>query len=444
MKLTAYWRHLLNQVNLNPTRIDTLNNRVGSVSSVLQGVNGYGTDVLAIIPQGSYAQRTIIKPVGIRDEFDADVLMQIEPQPGWDPKDYVADLYTKLRATAYREMVSRRTRCVVVDYANEFHVDVVPYLVTGGSQWITNRATNRWEETNPEGFNEWLDARDRIATRRLVEVIRLMKHLRDLKSTFTARSVVLSFLLADRVSATQTLIHPGCYNDLPTAFVRIIEDLDVWLQARPLRPNLPDPSCPAANFHERWTQEQYGNFRNQIHVYAAKARLAFDAATVEDSVRAWQGLFGPKFCKPPVEKKSLQLTEAATLVGPDEQDIENDWGFPRAINPTYRVRVEGSAMRKDDRRFGFVLAKHGNRIGKGRTVAFRVKDCNVPKPYDIYWKVRNEGEEAQRANCLRGEIKPGTDYHTESTLYSGGHFVEVYIVKDRRCVAIDRQRVTIA
>lgn len=228
MKLTSYWKHLLSQVNLNSTRIDTLDSRVTAITNTLQSTNLYGPEVEAVVPQGSYAQRTIIKPVGAH-EFDADVLMRIKRQDGWEAKDYVGDLYTKLRATSYRDKVSRQTRCVLINYANDFHVDVVPYLETDGSKWITNRLTNALEETNPEGFNEWLDAQDRIASRRLVEVIRLMKYLRDYKQTFTARSVVLSFLLAGRVSVARTILHPGCYKDLPTAFVRILEDLDVWL-----------------------------------------------------------------------------------------------------------------------------------------------------------------------------------------------------------------------
>jgi hypothetical protein len=34
-------------------------------------------------------------------------------------------------------------------------------------------------------------------------------------------------------------------------------------------------------------------------------------------------------------------------------------------------------------------------------------------------------------------------YHEEPTAYRGHHYVEVYIVKDGRCVAMDRQRVQV-
>jgi len=270
--------------------------------------------------------------------------------------------------------------------------------------------------------------------------------VRDFKQTFSVRSVVLSFLLAEQVSETCKLLSPGCYIDLPTAFVTIIEDLDAWLQARPWLPTLIDPSCPSQNFHDRWNQEEYATFRNKIHDYAAKARKAYDlpqSGGVEASVKAWQELFGTRFCKPPAAKA---LTEAASFsahTADSEQDIETDRGFPISLSAGHKVVVRGRVRKKSDRLFGYQLARHGNRVGKNRSLAFEITRCTVPQPYDVYWKVRNDGEEAARLNALRGQIELGNAHHSEPTAYRGNHYVEVYIVKDRRCVAIDRQRVTI-
>lgn len=446
MKLMAYWKHFLGQVNLNQSRIDQLDDRVTTITNFLQGANGFGADAEDVIPQGSYAQRTIIKPVGAH-EFDADVLLQMTEQDGWEPGDYVAKLYTTFRGSStYKDLVGRRTRCVVVNYANEFHVDVVPYLVRDDGHWITNRAENELENTNPEGFNDWLDARDRITARRLVEVIRVMKYLRDFKQTFSVRSVVLSFLLANQVSETRKLLSPGCYSDRPTAFVTLLEDLDTWLQARAWLPTLTDPSCPSQNFHDRWNQDEYANFRNKIHDYAAKARKAYgmpQSDGVEASVKAWQELFGAKFCKPPAAKALTEAASASVRAVDGEQDIEADLGFSISPGTSYQVVVRGRVRKKSDRLFSYDLAKHGNRVRKHRSLAFEITRCTVPTPYDTYWKVRNDGEEAARLNVLRGQIELGNAYRSETTAYRGNHYVEVYIVKDGRCVAIDRQRVTV-
>ena len=69
--------------------------------------------------------------------------------------------------------------------------------------------------------------------------------------------------------------------------------------------------------------------------------------------------------------------------------------------------------------------------------------CDVPPPYEVYWKIKNTGDEAARVNQLRGEIvhDAGSHQRSEPTAYRGSHYVECYIVKDRRVVAVDRQPV---
>lgn len=66
---------------------------------------------------------------------------------------------------------------------------------------------------------------------------------------------------------------------------------------------------------------------------------------------------------------------------------------------------------------------------------------NVPKPFSLYWQVVNTGLEAEQANQLRGQILPsrtvgvGGLTQKESTLYTGMHWIECFVVKDGICVA---------
>ena len=82
-------------------------------------------------------------------------------------------------------------------------------------------------------------------------------------------------------------------------------------------------------------------------------------------------------------------------------------------------------------------------IKQNRKLKFMIVENNIPKPYDIYWKVRNVGYEAIRRNCIRGQIKKGIDYLNESTNFYGPHYVECYIIKDGICVARDKISVSI-
>jgi hypothetical protein len=66
---------------------------------------------------------------------------------------------------------------------------------------------------------------------------------------------------------------------------------------------------------------------------------------------------------------------------------------------------------------------------------------NVPAPFEVYWQVVNTGEEARLVKQLRGEMMrakaagAGGLKHKESTLYSGMHWIECFIVKNGTCEA---------
>jgi hypothetical protein len=444
MKLNSYFKNFLeNTVNLNQSRIDDLDDRVLAITNYLEGEAAFGSIVRDVIPQGSYAHKTIIKPLKGRD-FDADVLLHVEEQTGWAAKDYIAELYAALRRSGtYADLVGRKTRCVTVDYADDFHVDVVPYLERGGAglHYITNRHEDLFELTNPEGFNDWLDGQNRVAQNHLVEVIRLMKFVRDSKGTFSIKSVILTTLLGGAVNEARLGADEGYYRDMPTALLHIVSDLDEYLQSSPTMPWIGDPSGTGENFGDRWAEadpDGYSIFRDKLHLYAGKIADAYAEPDKDRSVALWQEVFGPDFKAPPsAETKSANLPAVPTT----EQFLNQHYGI-KTMPSRYKVKVSARIARKNGFRHGN-LSAHGNRVAKDRDLYFTITRCDVPEPFDVYWKVRNHGPEATRLNALRGEITrdAGTRSKKESTAYRGSHYVECYIVKNGVCVASNLQRV---
>ena len=75
---------------------------------------------------------------------------------------------------------------------------------------------------------------------------------------------------------------------------------------------------------------------------------------------------------------------------------------------------------------------------------FYIEHTNAPEPYDIYWKVKNEGEVAIQKDCIRGQIKrTNSKHHEERTNFKGPHYIECYLVKNNVCVARARINVPI-
>ena len=69
---------------------------------------------------------------------------------------------------------------------------------------------------------------------------------------------------------------------------------------------------------------------------------------------------------------------------------------------------------------------------------FKVKENNVPKPFEYKWKVLNRGNIAKTRDMIRGQIiNDDSPERKEKTNFSGGHEVECYVIKNGIVVARD-------
>lgn len=253
-------------------------------------------------------------------------------------------------------------------------------------------------------------------------------------------SVILTMLVGERVTAWDA---DERYKDLPTALKTMLGDLDRWLQLHPVMPPLEDPSCPGTYFNHRWNQPQYENFRNKISMYAAWVSEAYDEPDQQRSLAAWQRVFGTAFKAPALAATVAQAgpspagTTEKLARAPKEQFIEELF---TPVRTGHTVRISATVEKKDGFRSGAL--RQFRSVGKQRSLRFNAS-TDVPRPFDLYWKVRNTGPEA--AGQLRGELlkDAGSMSRTETTLYRGRHYVEVYVVKDGRVVAMDRHDVVI-
>lgn len=301
VKLERYFDKLLTDtVNINRTRLETLKQNVGSLYEALRNDADLGPRVLRKEPQGSWGQKTIIKPVNGR-EFDADVMVVLDRDDQWTPSDYLDAVYYALnRHGTYSAMVTRRRcRCVTVEYENDHHVDIVPtFHAADGTQWIANKDDGQFEKTDPVGFTRWMRDKDGIADGNLRKVIRLMKFLRDRSDFQGTRSVILTTVLGERVVNSRKLNEPGIYATVPDALITIVSDLDEWLRANPTKPSITDPSGTGVTFDHRWDEQSYAHFRNRIRDYTQKMLDAWYEQDRDVSVRKWQEVFGSGFCSP--------------------------------------------------------------------------------------------------------------------------------------------------
>lgn len=439
--VSAFNEFLTSTVNLNQTRLDQLDVRVHAIVACLKNDTTIGAKYQKYIPQGSWPHKTIIKPLE-GEEFDADFLLLLEEDASWsaNPKEYLQQVRAAFKRSAtYKDMVRQKTRCVRITYANDCHVDVVPHLVLAdGRQVIVNSVTNAFEDTNPQGFTDWMKEKDDLANGNFRRVIRLLKYLRDYKETFSCPSIILTTLLGERV---QSFDAANRYADVATTLRNLTEDLSSWLSLYVTMPTIEDPSCPGTTFNHRWDDAKYENFRVRLIGYASAISAAYDEPDEAKSLAAWQQIFGPDFVVPTKASTSLQkvATKALDSRAPDEQFIDEIY----TVDVRYKARIDCSLAPRSGFRTGPV--RRGQTLSKGHELKFKMS-TDAPPPYSVYWKVRNRGVEASGVGGLRGQLMSdsGHELRRETTRYTGSHYIDVYVVKDGRVVAADRHSVIIA
>ena len=284
---------LRDEVNLNQSRLDRLETAVGGVNEYLKNnLPGYQK----MERQGSYALRTLIKPVDDNDEYDADIQIVMNPSPNWELKDYVNQVNRTLSGNkTYADKLRLKNRCVTVDYAGDFHLDVVPRVTINGKHYICNRTNNKFEETDGNGYRDWFNDKNRITGGNLKRVVRLLKHLRDDKNSFRAKSILLTTLSGNTIRTSDEGTEG--VSTVADTLETVLSRMNDYLQRHPNMPEIKNPVLLAENFNRHWAQQNYTNFRNRIQTYARIARQAKAEPSTEKAIKLWQELFGESFGK---------------------------------------------------------------------------------------------------------------------------------------------------
>ena len=284
---------LKEEVDLNKSRLDRLETGVG-------GVNGYLKDNLpgyqTMERQGSYALDTLIKPVDDNDEYDADIQIVMNPNPKWAAKDYVLAINRTLGGNqTYADKRRLKTRCVTVDYAGDFHLDVVPRVTIRGKHYVCNRHENKFEETDGNGYREWFNGKNRITGGNLKKVVKLLKYLRDHKNSFTAKSILLTTLAGYMINESDQ--GTAAVGTVADTLDTVLSRMNNYLQWHPNMPEIKNPVLATENFNRHWDQRRYANFRNRIQSYAQTVKRAKDEPSAGKANEIWRELFGESFGK---------------------------------------------------------------------------------------------------------------------------------------------------
>jgi hypothetical protein len=318
----------------------------------------------------------------------------------------------------------------MIDYAGDFSLDVVPVVVrerfpSDPTFEVCNRLTDQHEPTAPQAYTDWLAGKNRaVGGNQLRKITRLVKYLRDIKGTFTVKSILLTTLLGNQINVFDSLRDD--FPDTPTALKAIFGRLDTWLQARPMMPTVTNPALGTENFNRHWDQAKYGNFREKVNqyrewiddAYTEAVALVLHETASTDMVLAVSRL-GPEILK---------------RISPRLPHVEAPpW---KAARNTFTVVVRASELNTRNGPAVRDIAS-GTIVAKRREIKFRALQANgltfPSNDYGVHWRVVNTDTEASKCNGLRGGFYPSHSHGVrwESTLYRGAHWVEAFVVLRR-------------
>ena len=418
--------------NLAISNTETISNRYGELTAALnkqfRDTESKTDNTLQV---GSFGRKT-----GIDGISDLDMLY-IMPKSKWDSYNKAGGQYLLLKdakdaiASRYPSTKVRVDRLVVTVTYTNFHVEVQPVFEQDDNsyKYPDTKDGGSWKVTKPrEEMNEVakVDGNKNSNLRRLCKMARAWKN---------KHGVGMGGLLIDTL-AYNFVISTNEYDDKSYLYYDFLSrDFFKYLSEEP---DQSEYAAPGSRQRVKVKQK-----------FQRKAKKAYDLclkaieAEKQDNVNEkWKKIYGRAF---PASNgaQTSRLAEAVATTWKNTEEFVED-RFP--IDIRERLKIDCEVKQNGFRKFFLseILRRHIP-LRSNKNLLFRVTEISVNEPYEIYWKVLNRGGEAQKRDCIRGQIVPdeGELRKAETTNFLGDHVVECYCVKDGIVVAKDRIHVPI-
>lgn len=426
MSIQKQFEEFYNKIRLTPTQKEDARTKYTSVCKTLHNYYyptiEYTGDTKLLI--GSYGKHTHIRP-----PRDIDVIFIMPPGKFEQYNDNTSNKQSQLLQDIRKILVDRYPttdkisawgKIVLIEFGDNTHsVELVPaWEQSDGSFMIPNSENGgSWEYWNPKEGIEKIRKSNDDNNQKTIPLIRMIKKWTD-NCTVALKSFQIEEKIVGFINSTNcNLEYSALVKDFFQNLVSTTYDVSV-----------------------------------KSHVLTALNR-ATKACELEanDKLEAaadeWKKVFGDDFPKGGVTRMTTfpyqeQVTNLqAQYPSLTEEYLERDYQIPMELRSLYSVKID-ALVAQDGFRAKMLSVYLFERLPliKRKSLTFQILRNNVPQPYTVKWKVRNYGDEADAAGDLRGEISDDTGYNQkkETTKYKGQHYVECYVIKDRRCVALDK------
>lgn len=362
---------------------------------------------------GSYGRFTAIKGISDLD------MLYIMPNLEWD--NYKLHGQYKL-LNEVKEAIKKRypltnikvDRLVVCVNFQNFYIEVQPVFEQqdGSFLYPDTYDDGSWKKTDPRKEIKAAKEFDNQFFRHLCRMVRAWKN---------ECGVVMGGLLIDTL--VYNFLHNNrdyngknysVYHLLSLNFFKFIKDLDDQKYFLALGSN---QKVKVKSTFQREAKKAYNLCLDAIE--SGEENIAY---------KKWKKIYGYYF---PVRNIANESLSSPYYFKNTEEFIEREF----SVDIHYSLELDCIVTQNGYRPFLLKLFK--GFLRENIDLEFNASNIDVPCPYILKWKVLNIGREAERKNCIRGQIFDDKGYKQikEKTSFSGNHLVECYVIKDNVVVA---------
>lgn len=302
MHLDLHFERFYDRIKLDATREARIRDGLLRLSKTIEGDALQQYLVSAPVPQGSWAQGTIVKPPSAAPDFDVDILLPMEFNrfpAEWRTSSKILDYVRRRLSPYYGAQVRTRDKCVRIQYGESdgFHIDVVPAHVRESSSGPFQICSKKrgFILTHPLEMTAWVSIMDKATRGHFSRSIVCLKRWRDLKMGPSAPSSILLTCLAG-----QALQRYEGHRNLQTTTLSTLEayvhDLAVCmrnhLESGPA--GIPIPGS-GDDLYPGWSQSHHDSLLKRLHALESRAEKAIAQRSTSHAINHWRSQFGVMF-----------------------------------------------------------------------------------------------------------------------------------------------------
>ena len=152
---------ICHKLQLQPNKYQLADERYNTIASIIQGDSVFENIDLRMYPHGSFRLKTTVKPLD-ENEYDLDFVVEIPDNLQMSPNTLYNHIYRILSNDGiHNDMVEKKSRCIRINYANDFHMDIMPgqSIGVGTNEIIVpDKDLRGWyHHSNPIDYAEWFE-----------------------------------------------------------------------------------------------------------------------------------------------------------------------------------------------------------------------------------------------------------------------------------------------